>query len=327
MSSTNKLWFWSPSLNTAFSAVIAWCLNDECAKNTFLTQVMHEHFFGSPTCFIFHFPKCLKLSISANTSLVCVVVLLTLHMLCGEFWWIPPKACLCSSCWSTQLPNLITVLVIHWKEIQWRGRERKNMKDIRHNHWYDVQSSEESGINLQSWSKMLHNSNPNIFFFAWLKPNQRAWNLSPSTCCQPTSIPASPKFHLGDILLPFPLSLMLSTSLSLLSFWIQCAVALRFTCLTNMDRGPKWFLKSSNGLWSACAVLGDNSLCVSLPLPHVCVWLCVLVCLFLFLSICVCVCACACLSVSAFVRMFVHVHACVCVCKYMASPYSPRLPG
>lgn len=134
------------------------------------------------------------------------------------------------------------------------------------------------------------------FFFVWFKPNHRAQSLSPSTCCQPSSIPPLPKFHLGDIFLPFPLSHMLPTSLSLLSLWIQCTVALWFTCLTNMDRGPKWFLKSSNGLWSACAVLGDNSLSFSLPLSpllplthmRVTVCACQVVCLCLCLYVRVC---------------------------------------
>lgn len=131
------------------------------------------------------------------------------------------------------------------------------------------------------------------FFFAWFKPNQGVQSLSPSTCCQPPSIPPLPKFHLGDIFLPFPLAHMLSTMLSLLSLWIQCAVALWFTCLTNMDRGPKWFLKSSNGLWSACAVLGDNSLSLSLSLtpsnPYVCDSVRLSGCLFMFMSLCLCV--------------------------------------
>lgn len=146
------------------------------------------------------------------------------------------------------------------------------------------------------------------FFFAWFKPNQRDQSLYPSTCCQPPSIPPSPKFHLGDIFLPFPLSLMLSTSLSLLSLWIQCAVALRFTCLTNMDRGPKWFLKSSNGLWSACVVLGDNSLSVSLSLP--------------LTLMCVCVCDCVCLSGC----LSVYVYVCLCLCLYVCVHARLRLP-
>lgn len=128
----------------------------------------------------------------------------------------------------------------------------------------------------------------------YFKPNQRVQSPSPSTCCLPSSIPHSPKFHLGDIFLPFPFSLMLSTSLSLLSLWIQCAVALRFTCLTNMDRGPKWFLKSSNGLWSACAVLVDNILSVSLPLspanPNVRGCVCLSGCLSVYVFVCICSC-------------------------------------
>lgn len=51
-----------------------------------------------------------------------------------------------------------------------------------------------------------------------------------------------------------------------------------------MDRRPKWFLKSSNGLWRACAELGDNSPSLSLSLSE-CVCACQLVCL------CLCVCA------------------------------------
>lgn len=86
------------------------------------------------------------------------------------------------------------------------------------------------------------------FFFAWSKPNQRVQSLSPSTCCQPPSAPPLPKFHLGDMLPPFPpLSHALSNGESLLSLWIHCAVAFWFTCLTNMDGGPKWFLKSLYG--------------------------------------------------------------------------------
>lgn len=78
---------------------------------------------------------------------------------------------------------------------------------------------------------------------------------------------------------------MLPTLLPLHSLWISCAVAVWFTCLTNMDRGPKWFLKSSNGLWSTSAVLGDNRLSVCPPLTlSVCVWLCVLLSLFMFTS-------------------------------------------
>lgn len=137
------------------------------------------------------------------------------------------------------------------------------------------------------------------FVFARFKPNQMVWSLSCCTCCQPPSIPPLPKFHLGDVFLSFPLSLMLSTSPSPLSLWIQCAVSLRFTCLTNIDRGPKWFLKSSNGLWSACAVLGDNSISVS-PSPS---------------NPYLCATVCACLVVCL----------CFCTCTSMASPYSPWL--
>lgn len=71
-----------------------------------------------------------------------------------------------------------------------------------------------------------------------------------------------------------------------LSLWIQHTVALRFTCLTKMDRGPKCFFKSSNGLWRTCAVLGDNSLSVSVTHSLTCVCLCF--CLFVSVFICVC---------------------------------------
>lgn len=70
-----------------------------------------------------------------------------------------------------------------------------------------------------------------------------------------------------------------------------------------MDRGPKWFLKSSNGLWSACAVLGDNSLSVSLPPSTTYV--------------------CACLSVSVFVRACVY----MCVCVWLPHALPDSLAG
>lgn len=77
---------------------------------------------------------------------------------------------------------------------------------------------------------------------------------------------------------------MLSTLLRLLPLWISCAAAFWFSCLTNMDSRPKCFLKSSNGLWRACALLGDNTLSLPPSLSFsVCV--CLSTCLFMFMCV------------------------------------------
>lgn len=52
-------------------------------------------------------------------------VLRVLFSLWREFWWIPTKACLCSGCWSTQLANSITLLVIQWEDREADSRERE----------------------------------------------------------------------------------------------------------------------------------------------------------------------------------------------------------
>lgn len=87
-----------------------------------------------------------------------------------------------------------------------RQREKKETR-IRDSYSYDVQASDESGINLQSWSVILHNSKPNIFLCVTQTKSEGPQPLSACTCCQPPSVPALPKFHLGDIFSPFPPSL------------------------------------------------------------------------------------------------------------------------
>lgn len=117
-------------------------------------------------------------------------------------------------------------------------------------------------------SKKLHNSKPNIFLCTTETESESEAALPPSAVSRP---PPPPGLSLTQI----SFSGHISTGLWLSLNSMQCSC--RFNRLTNMDRRPKWFLKSSNGLWSACAVLGDNSRSVSHS-QCCCVCLCLRAC-------------------------------------------------
>lgn len=132
------------------------------------------------------------------------------------------------------------------------------------------------------------------FFLLLCDSNQIRWSRAPVSLLPPLAVsqPASwpwPNFIWETSFSLSPTPTCSPTTLVLLCLWIQCAVALWFTCLTNMDRGPKWFLKSSNGLERACAAAGGNtpSVCLRLSFPSVCgcVWLCVLVSLSVYVYV------------------------------------------
>lgn len=145
-----------------------------------------------------------------------------------------------------------------------------DIKHIKHNYGYHVQASEESGINLQ-FNRLVPKSciiQNQTFFFARLKPNQ---SLRPLSLHRLSVAPPPLRPSLTQI----SFSGHISTGLWLSLNSVQCSC--RFSRLTNMDRRPKWFLKSSNGLWSACAVLGDNSRSVSHS-QCCCVCLCLRAC-------------------------------------------------
>lgn len=247
-------------------------------------------------------------------------VLLTFY---SDFWCIPTNACLCSGDWSTPACNSITPLVIQWKEILQRRpaeSERERERQARHVSEATTNVMSRQQMNRASISslgqKMLHNSKQNIYFLCAIQTKSEGPGASLSLHLlsgHPLSQPCL-KFHLENIFLPFPHSHMLSTTLALLCLlWIQYAVALWFTCLTNMDRGPKWFLKSSNGLGSARSVLGGNapSLCLSFPLSHS-LHMCVTVraCQVVYLCLCLLrVCVRACTSVGPHPRALLDSHA------------------
>lgn len=138
----------------------------------------------------------------------------------------------------------------------------------------------------------------NIFFsfFLFLRDsNQIRWSRAPVSLLPPPAVSHPPSRPWPNFIweTSFSLSPTLTcspTTLALLCLWILCAVALWFTCLTNMDRGPKWFLKSSNGLESACAATGGNtpSLCLRLSFPSLRVCVCVAVCACQFVCLCLC---------------------------------------